>query len=109
VVVVVVGASVVVGEEVTGVLEDAPDVEVVVVEGDVVDDEVVELEVVDEVEADPAALDAPLDPGCSRATTTPMSADAPVAESTAARVNQRSRSCARSRVCALCPVSERAM
>jgi hypothetical protein len=101
-VVVVVGAVVVVvvvGEEV--LCDDSlPDDEGVVVEV-VVDDEVLLVEVV--------ALDvgAALDPpGCSWATTTPMNAAAPVADSTAVRVSRRSRCCARSRSSGVFPTGE---
>jgi hypothetical protein len=114
VVVVVVGAAVVgvavVGVAVAGVVAfDFWVGAVVVVAGAdvVVDDEVVVdaagLDVVDVVVDASDALAAPLDPGCSRATTTPIKADAPVAESTAARVRRRSRSCALSRVSGVCP------
>jgi hypothetical protein len=47
-----------------------------------------------------------LEPGCSLATTTPMTAEAPVAPSTTARVNRRSRRCARSRPSGVCPATE---
>jgi hypothetical protein len=47
-----------------------------------------------------------LEPGCSLATTTPMTAVAPVADSTTARVSRRSRRRARSRSCGVCPTTE---
>ncbi len=96
VVVVVVGASVVV-VVVGAATDEVPpelvgDVEVVVVVGAAVVEVEVEVEVeVVEVDDPAPALVAPLAPGCSLATTTPITAEAPVADRMAARVNRRRR------------------
>jgi hypothetical protein len=50
---------------------------------------------------EPAPLEVLLAPGCSWATTMPMTAAAPVAARTMARVARRSHCCARSRLCGL--------
>jgi hypothetical protein len=75
--------------------------------------EVVDVEVEIEVEVEEVAVSevlALLDPGCSPATTRPMRAVAPVADTTAARVSRRRRSWARSRVSAVwSPWAERGM
>jgi hypothetical protein len=97
VVVVVVGATVVVGDDVPS-LDELPAVVVVV---DV--DALVELDVVSDT------VVAELEPGCSLATTTPISAVAPVAASTADRVRRRRRTRARSRPSGVGPSLERVM
>jgi hypothetical protein len=110
-VVVVVGASVVVVVVVVGavvvavVAPDPPPVEPLSVEVVVVVEVDVEVEVEVPVVGVVAAGEA-LDPGCSLATTTPMTAEAPVALSTTARVNRRSRRCARPRSSGVCPATE---
>jgi hypothetical protein len=91
---------------------------VVVVDGVVVEEEPslgVEVEVddvevvVDDVEVVSDTVEALLDPGCSRATTTPITAAAPVAASTAVRVSRRSRAWARSLPSGVRPALERVM
>ncbi len=95
VVVVVVVGAVVVGAVVVEVFVEVPDAVVVVV---VVSLDDVDVPDTDVPEVDVPDADVPLAPGCSRATTAPISAVAPTAPRTAHRVTRRSRTIARSRV-----------
>jgi len=95
---------VVVGAVVVEVFVEVPDAVVVVVvvsldDVDVPDTDVPEVDVpdTDVPEVDVPDADVPLAPGCSRATTAPISAVAPTAPRTAHRVTRRSRTIARSR------------
>ena len=85
---------VVVGAVVVEVFVEVPDAVVVVV---VVSLDDVDVPDTDVPEVDVPDADVPLAPGCSRATTAPISAVAPTAPRTAHRVTRRSRTIARSR------------
>jgi hypothetical protein len=89
---------VVVGAVVVEVFVEVPE-EVVVVVVASLDDAVPDPDVPDPDVPDPDVLDADVldDPGCSPATTAPISAIAPAAPRTAHRVTRRSRTIARSR------------